>query len=250
MLLFLALAQDLKLAEIEVAPGLTPKARCVFKEDKEERCYTAELSWRAGNDPGLKRPATAFGEMTWKQARAWALEVLTASFEGDWSGVTNREVSPDTLDGKPWGWSLDLLQSHKGASFYDPDDPGTRAGALVILSDDMTKQEKGASTASFTVRRWTVVKEHGEARAVTSGENVLATVKADFAKAHPGAKVESTLSLFWAPKPGAADRRVPLWHVLLHHPAKGVGKPSLRRYRVDAWTGAVLVAEDVAIPGK
>jgi hypothetical protein len=252
--LLLALAvqagPDVKLAEIEVARGEKPKVNTRLGKDEDDGNFVARLSWRGGNDPGVPRPATSFGAMTLKQARDWAVEIVRASLEGDWDDLSHPTTDPDCVTtgaGQviPMGWTLRLLQLHKGLAFED------EAGVYARLSDDPSRQEQGATTARLTVRRWTVVKEHGPAKPPFPREKVVAALKADFAKIRPDAKdVDVEISLVWAAKPGAENRRVPVWEATLEAPSRGIPKPTERRYRADGWTGAILLAEDVARPGR
>jgi hypothetical protein len=252
-----AVAQETALAEIEVARGEKPRATCAFARDEESGAYELLATWGRGKAPTLARPPKAFGAMTQDQVRAWALEVVQASFEGDWSDLTDPETGPDTVDrgdGKkiPVGWRLILLQAYKGVVFSDPDAYSDRAGVSAFVSDDLTGETEGPSRARFSVRRWRVVKEHGPAKKVVAEKEVAAALRKDFVRRHPelkGEEVEADVVLCWAVKPGEADRRVPLWRVELEGRAPGRLKPELHVYRVDAWTGAILSSTPVAVPG-
>jgi hypothetical protein len=256
LLALAALAQDVALAEIEVARGEKPKARSIFHLDDPADRYDLRDAWGEGQSPLLTRPAKAFGAMSREQARAWALDVVKASFDHDLSDLSNPETGPDTVDkgdGKkiPTGWGLDLLQSYKGAVFYDPDAPGDRAGVLAWLSDDLSGQAEGPATAHISLRLWAVRKEHGPAKKPVAETAATAAPLKDFVKTHPaykGVKLETEAVLCWAVKPGAADRRIPIWHVTLEGPPKNLGKPLIQTYRVDAWTGTIVSTREVAIP--
>lgn len=239
-MLMLALALGQELAEIEVARGEKPKAGCLFKKDDDDGTYVLDRT----ESP---KPATSFGSMNRERACAWALEVVRASFEGEWSDLSRPENGPDTLNGKPAGWSLDFLQTYKNVAFYDPDDPGDRAGVLAMLSDDLSGGG-GPGSARIRVKRWTVLKEHGPAKKIV--KDATPGPLKHFAKAYPGVqgKPEAEAELCWAPKPGAADRRIPIWHVTVSAP-NGF-KPQLHTYRVDAWTGEIASSREIAIPGR
>jgi hypothetical protein len=248
-LLLLALAVQGPLPELEVARAEKPKDGALFKLDPDDGVHELRLSWLGGNEPGVKRP-TSFGAMTLQQARAWAMGVAAAAFDNDLSDLSHPRVGPDTVtrgDGTviPMGWQLDCVQSYKGVAFADPDAWGERAGVRAWVSDDLSFQETGAASASFRVRLWRVVKEHGPAKAVVAKDKAVAAARAKLGKARD---VEADAVLFWASKPGAADRRVPLWHVELRRP--GAFKPEIESFRIDAWTGTVLEARRVAIPGE
>lgn len=242
MILLIALAQDL--AEIEVARGEKPKAACVFTFDEDR--YELEEAWGEGKTPRLPKPPMAFGAMTRGRACAWTLDVLRNSFEAEWTDLAPPENGPDTLNGKPSGWSLDFLQTYKGVAFYDPDEAGERAGVLAMLSDDLSGGD--VWSARIRVRRWAVLKEHGPSRKVVK-DPAPGPLK-DFARRYPRVqgRPEAETVLCWAVKPGAAERRIPIWHVTVSAP-DGM-KPQLHRYRVDAWTGAILSSRETAIPGR
>ncbi|HEX7898035.1 MAG TPA: hypothetical protein VF950_09770 [Planctomycetota bacterium] len=252
LLLALALAQDL--AEIEVARGEKPKAKCLFQLDDDR--YELDEAWGEGKSPLLPKPATSFGSMNRERACAWTLEVVRASFEGEWSDLTRPANGPDTVDkgdGKPMpvGWGLDFLQTYKGAAFCDPDEPGERAGVIARLSDDLSGLPEGSVTARVSVKRWAVLKEHGPAKKVVKEDAATAAALKDFAKTYPklrGKKCETEAVLFWAVKPGAADRRIPLWHVTAKC-SDGERKPTIHAYRVDAWKGTIVSSREEAIPG-
>jgi hypothetical protein len=253
LLALAAVAQDAALAEIEVSRGEKPKAKCLFLLDADR--YELHEAWGERKSPLLPKPATSFGSMSRERARAWTLDVVRASFEGDWSDLSRPENGPDTVTadgGKPMpvGWSLDFLQTYKGAAFYDPDEPGERAGVLARLSDDLSGLPDGSVTADVSVKRWSVLKEHGGARKVVKEDAAIAAALKDFARSYPklrGKKYEAEAVLFWAVKPGAADRRIPLWHVTAECP-DGERKPTIHAYRVDAWTGAIVSSREEAIP--
>ena len=248
-----ALAQAEALAEIEVARGEKPRAKTLFKLDEPDGRYELYDGWGEGKSPLLPRPAKAFGAMTREEAQRWALDVVKGSFEVDGSDLLHPTNGPDTVtrgDQKPipMGWGLDFLQVHKGAVFYDPDEAGERAGVLAMLSDDLSFQTEGPATVRITVRRWAVLKEHGPAKKPVGEAAATAAPLKHFAKIN-AEKPEAEAVLFWAVKPGAAERRVPLWHVTLTAPTDGL-KPNIHTYRVNAWTGAIVSSREVAIPGR
>ncbi len=250
----LALSQDL--AEIEVARGEKPKPGSPFKLDEDDGAYEWREGWGEGKTPVLPRPAKFFGAMSRAEARAWALDVVKASFEGDWADLSHPRGEPhgvDKGDGRPpvaTGWDLDLLQLHKGLPFCDPDAFGDRAGVRAFLSDDLSGATEGPATASFRVRRWTVVKEHGPSKKVLPRADVEAAARKEFLRVHPAQKakdLETEASLFWAVKPDAKDRCIPVWHVRVEAP--GAFKPELHTVRLNAWTGALMASTPIAIPG-